>query len=209
MAIGLLGAAGIAAGSSLLAQGVGGLFSSRARKKAQRKRKQQMREDAALYGRMAGEDALQRAAAQQSINYVRDQIRDNANRRRGVQAVTGSTNAAAAAGAQTDSNAMARTVSSLAASADNRRDQLLQKQQAARDQYTAQQAASQERKGQETGQATAAVGSAIGNVAAQYLAGGEQSAAGKNPLENIRKAADTRPNGGMYRNWSPETPWAE
>lgn len=168
----------------MLSQAAGGLFSARARRKAKRKRKQQMREDAALYGRMAGEDALQRAAAQQSINYVRDQIRDNANRRRGAQAVMGTTNAAAAAGAQADGNAMARTVGTLAANADNRRDQLLQRQQAARDQYTAQEAAAQERKGQEIGNATAALGTAISNAAAMSLAGsGEQAAASKNAGE--------------------------
>lgn len=191
MPLPLLAAAGIAAGASMLSQAAGGLFSSRARKKAQRKRKQQMREDAALYGRMAGEDALQRAAAQQSINYVRDQIRDNANRRRGIQAVMGTTNAASAAGAQADGNAMAHTVSSLAANADNRRDQLLQRQQAARDQYTAQQAAAQERKAQETGSATAALGTAISNAAAMSLAGnGEQSAA-------------TKEERTLYPNWTP------
>lgn len=199
MPLPLIAAAGIAAGANLLSQGVGGLFSRKARKKAQRQRRQQMREDAAMYGRMAGEDALQRSAAQRSINYMRDQIRDNANRRRGTQAVMGATNAASAAGAQADSNALAHTMSAIAANADDRRDRLRMRQQAARDQYTQQQAADAERRSQEIGSATAAAGSAIGSLAAQYLASPDNSSnSGHSPssdnwLKDVYAGANTTP----------------
>ena len=62
MALPLLAAAGIAAGASLVGQGIGGLFSAHARRKARRLRQQKMNEANAMYGRRITGGIIMRAA---------------------------------------------------------------------------------------------------------------------------------------------------
>lgn len=199
MPISPLGTLAIAGGASLLGQGIGGAFSARARRKARRARRQQARETSALYSRLSSEDALQRGAAQRSLNYLRQRITDNAAARRGTQAVTGSTTAATAAGAQADMNALASAAGNIVASNDTRKDKLATQAQAARNSYLQAEAADKERQSAELGNAAAAATSANGNVAASYL-GGVKSAADTTP-------ATPKPPGSSLSGYNSNNPY--
>ena len=171
MALPLLAVAGIGTGASLLSQGIGGLFSARARRRARRARREAAAEAGTLYGRRIGEDALQRGSAQSALESVREHVRQAAQRRRGQQVVSGGTSAAGAAGKEADASAVAKTASGIVASNDARVDRLEALQQGVRTQLAQQEAAAQEAQAAETAAAARGVVGAIGNAATVLAAG--------------------------------------
>lgn len=168
------------------------MFSARARRRAARQRREAMNEAVTMYGRRAGEDPLQRGAAQQALEYVREQIRKNSSRRRGQQVVNGGTEAMGAAGKEQDAEAMARAAAGMVASNDQRVDGLRDRQAVVRNQYMQAEAAAQEQQAAETAQAAANAVGAIGNAAVTLAGGSGTKSSGttpKVPLDSVQKEA--------------------
>lgn len=190
--MGPLAVAGIAAGASLLGQGIGGLFSSRSRRRAERRRREAMNETVTMYGRRLGEDPTQMAGAQQTLSYIRERIKENAARRRGQNVVNGGTNAAEAAGAEADASMMAKAAGNIVAANDQRTAHLEDRITQVKNGYAQAQAAADEEKAAEQAQAAANAVGAIGN-AAVTLAGGSGTKSGgttpKVPLDSVQKEA--------------------
>lgn len=197
--------AGISAAASLLGQGIGGLFSSRSRKRAERRRRQAMDEAVTMYGRRLGEDPTQRAGAQQTLEYIRERIKENAARRRGQGVVNGGTNAAEAAGAEADANMVARTAGNIVAANDQRTTQLEDRITQVKNGYAQAQAAADEESAAEQAQAAAKAVGAIGNAAVTLADGGgtkdaKKTEAPKTSTPNVRGSMwDEAP--GDYEAW--------
>ena len=101
---------------------VGGISSSRARRKVQKNLEQQERDNQNLYEQRYNEDATQRADAQQLLTYTQDAIRNRNKASRGIQAVMGGNNESVVADKAANNAVMTDTVGRISAAADARKD---------------------------------------------------------------------------------------
>ena len=122
----LLVAGLVAGGVSALAQGIGSVAASHAARKANEATQAALnKKEADLANwrdRIVNEDPLQRAGAQRMVTRLSDMLRDRNKAAAGQQAVTGGTNAAAAAEKEASNQAVADAMSQMAANADERKD---------------------------------------------------------------------------------------
>lgn len=115
---------GAIAGAALGAVGsiVGGVRRSKAMKRAQEELKRKERENADWYNRRYNEDATARADAQRAITMTEEAMKQRNRAAQGAAAVMGGSQDAVIATQQANASAMADTASSIAASAEARKD---------------------------------------------------------------------------------------
>lgn len=124
MAIGvgsLIGGA-LKVGSSIL----GGIKQRRAAKRQQARLNEQMEENQNWYDRAYNEDVTQRADAQRLITLTQNAMRKNNQAAAGAAAVAGGTTESVAAARAANNQAVADTVSQIAADAADRKDAIQQ-----------------------------------------------------------------------------------
>lgn len=102
----------------------GGYKRARAMRKAQKQINNQKEENQDWFDRRYNEDATQRADAQRLLTMTAERIKNRNKQIAGTSAVMGSTNETAAAERAQNNEAMADTMSRIAASAADRKDQI-------------------------------------------------------------------------------------
>lgn len=115
---------GAMAGAAISAVGslVGGIMRNKAMKRAQEEQKRKEREKADWYNRRYNEDATARADAQRAITMTEEAMKQRNRAAQGAAAVMGGSQDAVIAAQQANASAMADTASSIAASAEARKD---------------------------------------------------------------------------------------
>lgn len=115
---------GAIVGATLGAAGniVGGVMRNKAMKRAQEELERKERENADWYNRRYNEDATARADAQRAITMTEEAMKQRNRAAQGAAAVMGGSQDAVIATQQANAEAMADTASSIAASAEARKD---------------------------------------------------------------------------------------
>lgn len=102
----------------------GGIAASREARKQNKRLEQQMAENQDWFDRRYNEDATQRADAMRLIQMTEESIKNRNKQAAGAAAVMGGTNESVAAAKAANNAALTDTVSQIAASAANRKDQI-------------------------------------------------------------------------------------
>jgi len=147
----------------------GGIQSSRAAKRANALLAQEKNDNQNWYDRKYNEDGTQTASAQNMINQTRQAIKDRANRAAGTQAVMGGTDESTAQTKEADNDLMAKTVGTVAANADAKKDNIESTYIQNKQNLTNQQVGVQNQQAQNITNATTGVLSAAGGIAGASL----------------------------------------
>lgn len=114
----------ISAASQIAGPVVGGIYSSKAAKKAKANVEEQKQENQNWYDRRYNEDPLQRSSAQRILTYTQDMLRKRNRAAAGKAAVTGGTQESVAAEKEASAKALADATSNIYASNEARKDNI-------------------------------------------------------------------------------------
>lgn len=193
----------IGAAASLISQGVGMAQSAKAKAEADAKRAELQQENENWLNRRYNEDPLQRTSAQRVLTRMTDELRKRNKATAGRAAVMGGTEESVAAEKARSTEAMAETMSRIAAQGDAQKDAIEQQYRQTKTGLTQQQIAADLQRGQQVAQSTAAAGQAIGKAglaAGEYFDKGAGSATPEieDAMKRVRGAKITMPTSRNY-----------
>lgn len=155
----LIGAA-IGAAASI----AGGIASSLAAQKQKRAIENQRRRNKQWFDKAYNEDMTQRADALRLLTMTEESIKNRNKQAEARQAVTGGTDSSIAAAREANNEALANTMSSIAANNTARKDKIMQTYQQKDDNYAAQLGELEGQRAQSISQATGALTSLGGSL---------------------------------------------
>lgn len=165
--MGIIGSA-VGAGVKSIASIFGGINAAKAMKKVKGNIERQQRENEQWYDRRYNEDMTQRADAQAMIAQTKELLKQRAEAAQGRQAVMGGNEEAVAAEREVASDTLAKTNSTIAQSADARKDSI-------ESQYRAKDAALQDSLNNLELQKAQAINNAVMGVGDAAMAAGKAS----------------------------------
>lgn len=142
----------------------GGIASSLAAKKQKRAIQNQRRRNKQWFDKAYNEDMTQRADALRLLTMTEESIKNRNKQAEARQAVTGGTDSSIAAAREANNEALANTMSSIAANNTARKDKIMQTYQQKDDNYASQLGALEGQRAQSISQATGALTSLAGSL---------------------------------------------
>lgn len=158
----------IGAGLSAVGGIVGGISARKSMKKVQNSINERKRDNEDWYNRRYNEDPTQRASAQRMITQVNESIKKRNQQAAGTQAVMGGTDESLAAAKEVNNQALADTMSQIAAQGDARKDAIEQQYMAQKDSLAQQQEQLYMQKAQNTASAIQGVTGAASSIASVF-----------------------------------------
>lgn len=158
----------IGAGLSAVGGIVGGISARKSMKKVQNSINERKRDNEDWYNRRYNEDPTQRASAQRMITQVNESIKKRNQQAAGTQAVMGGTDESLAAAKEANNQALADTMSQIAAQGDARKDAIEQQYMAQKDSLAQQQEQLYMQKAQNTASAIQGVTGAASSIASVF-----------------------------------------
>lgn len=158
----------IGAGLSAVGGIAGGISARKSMKKVQESIDKRKRDNESWYNIRYNEDPTQRASAQRMITQVSESIKNRNKQAAGTQAVMGGTDESVAAAKEANNQALADTMSQIAAQGDARKDAIEQQYLAQKDSLSQQQEQLYMQKAQNTASAIQGVTSAASGIASVF-----------------------------------------